>query len=313
MRREGLPGAKSFDFQWIWVNDLPFIRILRKYMNDKCFRLLQTTGRKYTHLAKEIKVSLPRLIEMFADPSCFTSKEAATALGKTPTAVRNDIKYLIRAGYVSTVRKGLYAFDPGKTGRAADRYVLASKLAAPSLLSYHTALELHGVAQSALWNVVYVGTPGRFEGFEYGESTFKPVFVPTPLMDLGAEPMTHGGVTIHVACRELAILQCADRLAYAGGFEELLKSIEGFAYLNWTRLTSLLAVYRKAALYRKTGFIVEQFADRWKPPADLFARLHAKKGKGLTYFGAAPRQGGELLSRWQLILPKDWKAVLEIG
>lgn len=282
-------------------------------MRPSYYQTTPAQGKRITLTMREITMALPRLVQAFSTPACFTVEEAAHALGKSKGAVRNDIKYLLRAGYVTPVRKGLYGFTPEKTGRSADRYVLASKVAKPSMMSYHSALELHGVAQSALYTIVYLGTTKRVEGFDYRDTTFKPVLTPPDLIDLGAEPVKRTGLTIQVACRELALLQCADRLRYAGGFEELLKSVEGFPYLNWKRLSTLLGAYGKTALYRKAGFIVDTFADRWKAPEEVLSALASKTGKGFTYFGTQSRRGGRLIARWQVIVPKNWQGVLEVG
>lgn len=258
-------------------------------------------------------MALPRLLQRFAAPACFTLSEASLALGKDRSATLEDVKYLKQEGYVETVRRGLYAFDPEKTGQVADRYVLASKLATPYVLSYHSALDLLGVAQSAFYNVVYVGTPERLRPFEYRESRFEPVATPPSLLELGVEEMKRSGETVRVAGRELALVQCADRLKYAGGFEELVQNLDGFPSLRWDLLSRLLQNFGKVALYRKVGFLVEMNRGRWHPPPEFLEDLAGHAGKGATYFGVGSNQRGRWLPRWHVIVPERWKEVAAVG
>lgn len=256
---------------------------------------------------------LPRLLQRFAAPACFTLSEAGAALGKDRAAVLEEVKYLKREGYVQTVRRGLYAFDPEKAGQAADRYVLASKLATPYALSYHSALDLLGVAQSAFYSVVYVGTPDRLRPFEYRESRFEPVAMPPKLLEFGVEEVKRSGETVRVAGRELALIQCADRLKYAGGFEELVQSLNGFPSLRWDLLSRLLQNFGKVALYRKVGFLVEMNAERWRPPPEFMADLEGHTGRGATYFGVSANQRGRWVPRWHVVVPERWKEVTTVG
>lgn len=249
----------------------------------------------------------PRLVQAFADSACFTLDEAVAELRHDRAAVRKEIEYLRRTGYVTLVRRGLYAMEPAKAGTApVDRFVLASKLTEPHLLGYHSALELHGVAESASYNEVYVCAEGWFEPVEYRQTLFRSVGTDRRLIDQGATTVKRSGLTLPVACRELALLQCAGRLEYAGGLSELLNSVAGFPYLKWERLLELLDLIDKTVLYRKTGFLVDHHADRWRPPSDLLDRIKSKTGRGATYFGIRPNEGGVHVAGWNVIVPAEF-------
>ena len=107
--------------------------------------------------------------------------------------------------------------------------------------------------------------------------------------------------------RELTIVQCLDRLGYAGGLEELMRSVEGFSGLDWDRLEALVepdgGPYGKASLNAKLGFLVERSSNRWHPPEDLLERLSDRTGKGVTYLGIERGGGGRWLPRWRVIVP----------
>ncbi len=75
-------------------------------------------------------MTLPRLVQEFAAPGCFTLDEATAATGKARAAIKKEIEYLQARGYLESVRRGLYVLDPGKSfGPDPDRFVVASKVA----------------------------------------------------------------------------------------------------------------------------------------------------------------------------------------
>lgn len=249
-------------------------------------------------------MALPQLLETFRTPACFTLDEASQALDKPRSTVLDEIKYLMKQDYVHSVRRELYVFDPERTGRLADRYVVASKVTEPYVFGYHSALDLHGVAQSAIYTDVYIATPNRFSSFEYEGARVRRVGTEAELIDAGATKVKRSGTNLQVASRELALVQCADRLKYAGGLEEVLLSLEGFPYLRWDVLEELLSLIGKKVLYRKVGFILRYHAERWDPPNELLDRLEDSGRGQASYFGTTPGRGGTLVPRWDLVVPQ---------
>jgi predicted transcriptional regulator of viral defense system len=256
-------------------------------------------------------MTLSRLLREFASPACFTLSEAAAAVGRA--SARSSIRYLQKTGYIHSVRRGLYAFDPERTGAQADRFVLASKVVRPYAMAFHSALELHGVSQAASFSEVFVASPSWFAPFEFGGARIRAVLAPARLLREGRVSAKRSGESLAVAGRELALLQCADHLEYAGGLEELLSSAEGFASVDFGKLKALLRVYGKKSLYRKAGFIVERNAARWRPPQGFLDSVAARTGKGTSYFGTSAAQDGRWVRRWHLIVPPRFTEASSIG
>lgn len=252
----------------------------------------------------------PKLVELFRDEACFTLDEAEEATGKSRDAILKQIEYLQREGYVENARRGLYALVTEKSGSGPpDPLLVASKLVEPYLLAYHSALELHGVAESAFFDTVYVASPNRFTAFEWGQRSFRRVAIARDVLDAGDATTKRSGRKLHVSCRELTLIQCLDRPEYAGGFSEVLSSLGGFPYLDWGRLLDLLELHGKTTLYRKVGYVIEANADRWRPPEAVARILRDNLGEGSTYFGVGPNQGGRHEARWQVIVPPDAPAI----
>ncbi|HLF07008.1 MAG TPA: type IV toxin-antitoxin system AbiEi family antitoxin domain-containing protein [Thermoplasmata archaeon] len=251
-------------------------------------------------------MALPTLVQKFREQGCFTLQEADALLG--PRRGREAVKYLWRAGYITTVRRGLYALLPEKTGSSPDRYVLASKASADSVMSYHTALELLGVAQTAMFKTIYVRVPRRVAAFTHEGINVRPLDDPLSVLESKmVRKLKRSGASLQVAGRELALCQCAERPEYAGGVEELVKSVEGFSQLDLPRLERLLdswkGRYGWASMNAKLGYLAERNAKRWRCPEGFLERLNQRVPKAITYFGIARGKGGRWVRRWNLVIP----------
>jgi len=251
-------------------------------------------------------MSLPRLMKEFHAPGCFTLDEAEAFLGAE--RAREHVSYLRRQGYIETVRRGLYAFVPETTGVLPDRYLIASKASPEAHLSHHTALELLGVAQTTFMGELYLSVPSRMAGFSHEGIRVNPILSTRPVEEY-LTTVKRGGQDLRVSGRELTLVECLDRLGYAGGLEEVLRSVEGFSGLDWDRLEALIepgeGAYGKASLNAKVGFVVERYAQRWHPPKDLLDRLAGRTGKGVVYLGTMRGRGGRWVARWRVIVPEQ--------
>ena len=251
-------------------------------------------------------MALPRLLREFHAPGCFTLEEAEAVLGAG--RAREHVRYLRARGYIESVRRGVYAFVPEATGVLPDRYLIAYKASPRAFLSHHTALELLGVAQTTFVGQLYVSVPARVAPFSHAGTRVSPVVLREPV-DEHLTAVKRGGQDLRVSGRELTLVQCLDRPGYAGGLEELTRSVESFSGLDWDRLESLILPGRgpfgKATLNAKVGFTVEMFSERWHPPGDLLERLSGRTGRGVTYLGTDRGGGGRWVPRWRIIVPRQ--------
>jgi predicted transcriptional regulator of viral defense system len=168
-------------------------------------------------------------------------------------------------------------------------------------------MELLGVAQTAFAAEVYVTVPVRAAPFAFRGVGFHPVVTGWRTQGTGLlSSVKRGGGEVRVSGRELTLVQCLDRLGYAGGLGEVLDSVEAFSGLDWDRLESLLGPggpYSKAALNARVGFVVERNAPRWRPPEGFLERLERRTGRGVTYLGTSRGRGGRWVPRWRVVVP----------
>lgn len=98
-------------------------------------------------------------------------------------AARKALLYYTKAGRLLNIRRGVYAVvSPNVTPDQVliDPYLFASKASNNSVLAYHTALELHGVAYSLFEQFTFL-TSQKIKPFEFRSQWFQSVALPVAL------------------------------------------------------------------------------------------------------------------------------------
>lgn len=255
--------------------------------------------------------SVPRLYEDLYARQVFTTDEAAEAADRPRRRVVEQLSHLANEGYLDRIRRGLYAvvpLDARESPPPPNPYLVASKLAEPYVLSYHTGLELHGVAQSS-FNTLYVATPNRFKAFEHRGISYKPVRASPEEVDHAAIELSVEDQAIQVADREWTAAHCLARLDLAGGLEEVLKSLAGFAYLRPEPLLEACRVIGQKNLYNRAGFVLELYQDDWNLDDAELAPFEENLSKHTDYFGTQPGQA-RYVKRWNLMVPENLDQVV---
>jgi predicted transcriptional regulator of viral defense system len=215
------------------------------------------------------------------------------------------ITNLRQKGYFQKVRKGLYTVvPPNLVGKEVkpDKFLVGNKVKEDYYFSYHSALELHGLAQSA-YNTVWITTSIQQSSFSYQSISYK--FVTTKYF-FGLEEMNYSGVKINVTDREKTFLDCIRRIKYAGGLEELMKSLNTVPTLNWYKFIRYLEKFREKALYQKSGFILEKLD--LSVPDRVLDELKKSVGKKTYYLDK--KKNSSFVSRWNLMVPESFEELI---
>ena len=242
-----------------------------------------------------------------------TLKDVTEVTGNYHTS-RDTMSRLVSKGYALRVHRGYYAGVPPEylnTNYEIDRYVLAHKVSnLDGALAYHTALELHGVAQSYFNTVYYLRKKPlkifEFQGIEYRYLRSKKLFGLTQIM--------REGISLPVTDRERTFLDCIKRQDYCGGLEEMLKSLSTFHTINVEQLDKYLKKYNEQSLVQKTGFVLSLMQDEMRIPESYLAKLRKKVRGKAYYLDPRPKSGsGQLVSEWNLIVPKNLEEVMRFA
>lgn len=239
----------------------------------------------------------------------FTREElehAVTRSGaRAPATLTKHLQTWRKEGRVLPIRRGVYVRSSNGSPSAVDPLALASRLAPDAVLAYHTALEVHGFAQSMFQRLFFATWSKtrslRYEGMEY--VPVRPRAALAKSRDAFVTRVTRGDVEVRVTSRERTLVDVLDRPDLAGGMEEVWRSLEHVPVLDFKPLERYVTLIQRPVLAARLGFLLEVHAARWATPDDLLSRLEKFRPRGPVSLEG--RRAGRLVKRWNLIVPPN--------
>lgn len=237
----------------------------------------------------------------------FSLKDVAGLVENESTA-KSLLASGIRNGTLCRIKSNLYAVTDMATGQcAANKFEIASNISETACVSYHSAMEYHGLGHQ-LFNEISVISESTFRTFEFEGVTYtrrKPTIaegVMTPAMNS----------KVKVTDLERTVIDCIDRIKYAGGLEELLNNFISVAYIDETKLKTYLDAYGKSSLYQKTGFLLSMYRKQWGLSAGFFRHCKTHIGKSTRYLTDVT-DNTAYDSDWRLCVPENMSNLMEQG
>ena len=230
----------------------------------------------------------------------FTNQQLVESCALSAASVKTVLKRAVEAGGIERVRRGLYV---SRTGRFAtgnvDPFELVFALDADAVLSFHSALEAHGVAHNVVSTCQFRSTAVKVR-FEYSGIAYVPyAFAESaPMQKLRGR----SGLRIAVTTREQTIVDCLNHPERCGGIEEALMSVSLFPYIDLDALLGLVSE-SSASLAARTGWLLEQKAGDWRVPSDVLEKLSAMASGGPYKLDKNSRRSQGWSRRWKLCLP----------
>lgn len=231
----------------------------------------------------------------------FTSAEFSRAFPDSQTD-RNLLSRAVGNGRVERVRRGVYVSKVGPFSRTpADPFEIAGAVAEDAVFAYTSALQLHGVLHN-LTNRTQFFTARRLAGFSYDRQDYLPHHVGEREPDRQSM-LTASGRTYRVTTREQTLVDCLTRPRLAGGPENVLRSLAGFAYLNTHRVAEL-AQEESLSARARIGWVLETRRDAWGVPDETLSALRDSLGAGPSYFWSSTTpKDSHWVNGWKLYLP----------
>lgn len=232
--------------------------------------------------------------------------EALLAAADSRAAARQQLKGAAASGSVERVRRGLYASNAGRfEGTGVDPYEVVVALDAGAVLSFHSALEAHGVAHNVgfecRFRTAAVRSPFSFRGVRY---------VPHPADGEAPSQRARGKAfgSILVTTREQTLFDCLKHPEWAGGIEEAVRSLSAMPYLDAERAASL-ALADGASMAARVGWLLEARSDAWRVPDGVVGRLREASAGTVSKLdkGAAATRGWS--KEWNMRLPESAEEV----
>ncbi|OGO93534.1 MAG: hypothetical protein A3F10_05780 [Coxiella sp. RIFCSPHIGHO2_12_FULL_42_15] len=227
-----------------------------------------------------------------------------------PASVRQQLSYYHKAGRLLHLRRMLYAVKPAgleTEDHWVDPYLIAAKASKESVLAYHTALELHNLAYTIFEELTYLCNHTK-KSFQFQNQTYRSVIVPKSLVmnkvsDTGILTIQHQGLEIKITNLERTIVDVLDRPDLAGGWEEVLRSLEHVIQINTDQLIKYTLLLNNAATVAKVGYYLELRPSHLKTNQQFTKKLLDHIPKQPYYMDRNNRGKGTYIKKWQLIVP----------
>lgn len=230
-----------------------------------------------------------------------------------------NLQNAIKRDQAHRLVRGLYASNLGVyRDRVPNPLVVASKGAPGAVLTYHSALEAHGVAHTPS-RTVYFTAAGKPRAFDARGYRFRQVTPPRGASRLPAlaefvSRARTGDELVTVTSRERTLVDCLARLDLAGGLEELLRSADGFTTVSAELVESYTRLLGSPTFTARAGWLMSMQLDAWRlAPQPLQAMRHSL-GRG-TYWLERRRAEVEyrFVPEWRLYVPaaallREWLA-----
>lgn len=203
-----------------------------------------------------------RFLALMGERADFTTADARKALtGRTRLHVSQFLAVLERKGWISRIRRGVYAVIPLSSGNERTpqmhEFLVAMRLVKPAAIAYWSALNHHGMTEQ-LPRTVFVATdhpvrrqPGNVLGIPFKLVAMKPEkFFGVVKAWIDEKPFS-------VTDREKTIVDGLDLPQYSGGVQEIAKALAGaWKDINRARLIRYAAKIGNAAVAKRLGFLL---------------------------------------------------------
>lgn len=194
--------------------------------------------------------------------------------------------------------------EPGEP--LPDCAVLAARMAPDAAAAYHTALEVHGCAQSLFERLYFVTWTG-VKAVAYRGRRLVPV---KPRAQLSAddgegwiETLERDELELRVTNLERTAVDVLDRPDLAGGIEEVWRSLAALPAIDPVSLLDYVIVLDSARVAARVGFFMETRHEELAVPDSTLQSLQTLLPANPVYLDRT--LGGRLNRRWRLIVPAE--------
>jgi len=210
-------------------------------------------------------------------------------------------------GRIEPVKRGLYVrLEPGG-GSLPDAALLAARMAPDAAAAWHTALEVHGCAQSLFERFTFV-TWSKAKALAWQGRRFVPVRPRAALEEDGGEPWIEvherDGQTLRVTSIERTIVDGLDRPQLAGGSEEIWRSLDEVPAIDPAALLAYVERLGSSKVAARVGYWLDTRREELALPAATLTALQEMLPQRPVFMDR--RLGGRLDARWRVIVPGEF-------
>ncbi len=262
-------------------------------------------------VANNTLVQIMNYKDFFNKYPVFTLDEYNEVIQKNKNTAYNNLMNYIIKGRVKSIRRGLYAVVPQGSNSEnfkVDEILVTSRLTKDAVLAFHTALEVMGYSHSVLYRYFYY-TDTRKRKIHINNREYVSVQSPVKIMNrsyksMGVQEQMYHNLNVTLTDRERTFVDCLNKPDFAGGIEEVYRSIEKYPYLEFDKILEYLAILKSKVLYARVGFFLEQHRKQFFVENDVLKSIKINMPASVVYFDPK-RKNGKLMKEWNLIVPEN--------
>jgi predicted transcriptional regulator of viral defense system len=216
--------------------------------------------------------------------------------------LQDSLTRLVKRGFLFRIEKGLYCVRNFKNTN-----VIANMMLNDSIISYWSALNLHGLTEQ-IPNVVY--SQSQYQKHDKTAFNVHYKFVKVkPEKMFGSMQMGYGSEAFRVTDVEKTLLDCFDLPQYSGGYAELIRAFYA-AKINTTRLLEYGLKMNNLSVLKRMAFLSELFQMKgFTRFQKEILKLTNQKYSLIDPFG---KNTGEFNAQWRVRLNISKESLLNI-
>ncbi len=267
-----------------------------------------------------------KLDDFFALHKVFTFKEFELSLStgqgssSKSSTLYNLLTYHQKQGHILRIRRGIYYSVPKGTDPTlcpVDPFLVASKMAEDAVISYGSALDLHGKLHSTQSRMVYFTKKRVMASFNFQDIKYQAVAIPSALKAAGQEtfgvqPMDRLGQQVLVTSLERTLVDVLDRPYLCGSWEEIWLSLESIEYLDLDQVLKYALLLANSTTIAKLGFFLETHREALMIPERYLEALRQHCPVKPHYMDRNQNQPQKMITKWNLVVPlslinREWE------
>jgi predicted transcriptional regulator of viral defense system len=226
--------------------------------------------------------------------------------------LRAILAYHIKKHHIKRIRRGLFASIPSALRHTAesfivDPYLIGGLVSKDAVIAYHSAFDFYGISYSTYHQFTFMSEnkvrPFTFQDINYHCLSFPKILIDNNQTDVEVITSDRHGIDVKVTSLERTLVDALDRPDYAGGWEEIWRSVLHIPILNLDKVANYVMLLNNATLCAKLGFFLEQHKALFNVDNLLLSLLEEKKPKGIHFLERNKRDVGKYIKRWNLVVP----------